>query len=134
MLPLELPPPTGLSSWTFSFWMSFVFDVDCAGFLVALCDHLPMTSGKHVGCDCSFCAAVTFTKHHGGKERLRHPVVTNWDSDWRSIITHEHVVCGDFRHAAKTRLMVWSLCSKNVRSDDTSSVRCVNLCCSTSCG
>ena len=31
------------------------------------------------------------------------------NGDWRSILTREHVVCGELRHAARTRLVVWGL-------------------------
>ena len=65
---------------------------------------------------------VPFTRYHVGKEYLRHPVVTSQSCEWRSIITHEHAVCGELRHAAGTRLLAWDLfCPWHVCSDDTSS-------------
>ena len=36
-------------------------------------------------------------------------VVTSQDSDWRSLLTHEHAVCRELRHAARTRPMVWAI-------------------------
>ena len=32
----------------------------------------------------------------------------SYNGDRRSILTHEHVVCGELRHAARTRLVVWA--------------------------
>ena len=49
-----------------------------------------------------------FAKYNVGKECLRQSGTTSTDGDWRSISTHEHVACGELRHAARTRLMVWA--------------------------
>ena len=63
--------------------------------------------GPHVGCECCFCVKGTrvFTTYRVGKECFRQLVVTSWDSDWRSILTHDDVVCGELRHTARTRPM-----------------------------
>ena len=67
--------------------------------------------GPYVGCECSFCVKVTrvFTTYRVGKECCRQLVVTSWESDWRSILTHDDVVCGELRHAARTRPMVLAI-------------------------
>ena len=66
---------------------------------------------QHVGCECSFCVTMThvFTKYHVGTTCFRQLVVTSWESDWRSILTHDDVVCGELRHAARTRPMVLAI-------------------------
>ena len=63
---------------------------------------------QHVGCECSFCVTMThvFTKYHVCTTCFRQLVVTSWESDWRSILTHDDVVCGELRHTARTRPMV----------------------------
>ena len=101
MLPLALLSPTGLSLDTISVGMcvpALCVDVDDARFLVALQYHFLMTCGQHVVRGCSFRVTMTrpFARHNVSKECLR------------AILTYEQKVCGELRHAAKTRLMVWA--------------------------
>ena len=69
-----------------------------------------MTSGQHLEGECSFFVTVTRAFfRYPDKECFRQTITSSKDSDWRSVLTHEHVVCGELRHAARTRLMVWAL-------------------------
>ena len=113
MLPFALLSPPGLSPCTISVGDvrgCFVFDVDDAWFLVALQDDFLMTRGQNAVCERSFCVAVThaMATYKFSKNCLRRSVTTNKNGDWRTILTNEHVVGGELRHASRTRLMVWS--------------------------
>ena len=75
-----------VSDWTFFVhdfgWdvrANFVFDVDDAGFLLALQHHFPMTCGQNVVCKCSFCVTMTraFARYNVSKECLRQSVITS---------------------------------------------------------
>ena len=115
---------------------SFVFDVDDARFMVALQYHFLMTCGQHVVRECSFCVTMTraFARSDVSKERFHQSVITSWNGDWRSILTHEHTVCGELRHAARTRLVVWAFFTFGTYAVSTpvsENGKCVNLCCST---
>ena len=129
MLPFALLSPTGLSSCTISVGnvrASFVFDVDDARFLVALQCHFLMTRGQHVVCECSFWVTVTraFAKYNVTKECFRQSVITS---------THEHVVGGGLRQAARTRLGVWTLFAFGTYAIHRLRYgKCVNSSCSTS--
>ena len=87
---------------------SFVFDVDDDWFLVALSYLILMTSGEHFERECSISVTVTraFTKYHDDKECFRMSVIASQDSDWRSTLNQKHVVCGELRDAASSRLVV----------------------------
>ena len=85
-----------------------MFDVDDARWLVALQYHFLITCGQHIVRKCSFCVTTTraLARYNVGKECPRQSVRTSKDGDRRSILTHEHVVCGELRHVARTRLVV----------------------------
>ena len=88
----------------------FVFDVDDAQFLISLQYHFLMTGGQHVVRECSCCVTMTcaFARYNVGKNGFVNP-----SSRARVVISvvlaREQKVCGERRHAARTRLMMWAL-------------------------
>ena len=103
-----------VSDWTFFVhdfgWnvrARFVFDVDDARFLLPLQYHFLMTCGQHIVRKCVTMTRA-FARYNVSKECLRQPVMTSQNGGCRSILTHELVVCGEHRHAGRTRLMVWA--------------------------
>ena len=100
-----------VSDWTFfahdfggDVRASFVFNVDDARSLVNLQYHFLMTCGQHVVRECLFCVTMTraIAKYNVGRECSRQSFITSWNGNRRSILTHEHMVCGELRHAART--------------------------------